>query len=73
MKKECIFRLSFGGEWYYVYAVQLSGVNITKVFRVYKGRRWLNHIAFYTKRLAVEGCIAAALKTRVSIMGGGEV
>ena len=69
MKRECVFKVYAKGQWWYVYEVTLSEVNITKMYRVYKGRRWLNHIAFYLSRFAIEGCIGAALGRNVHIDG----
>lgn len=67
MKKVCIFRLNWNGSWYYVYEVPLSGVNLTTMYRVYSGRKWLSHIAFYHKQNAIEGCLRAALGVNVSL------
>lgn len=69
MKKECIFKVFAKGKWWYVYEVTLSEVNLTKVYRVYCGRRWQEHIAFYHARFAVEACIGVALGCNVHIVG----
>lgn len=60
MTRECVFKMFFNGEWWYVYRVSLSGVDAAKVYRVYKGRRWLNHIAFYHPRFAIEAILGCA-------------
>ena len=69
MMKECIFKVYAKGKIWYVYEVSLSGVNLTKVYRVYCGRRWHEHIAFYHARFAVEACMIAALGCTVHIVG----
>lgn len=69
MKKVCVFKVFAVGIWWYVYEVTLSEVNTTKMFRVYKGRRWLCHIAFYDVRYAIEGCLGAAIGCTVRLDG----
>ena len=73
MMKECILKVFAKGIIWYVYRTPSASEPDVIVYRVYSGRRWYKHIAFYHERFAVEACLLAALGCTVNIVGGIEL
>lgn len=57
MEKRCIFKCFAQGEWWYVYEMSM-GV-LTSSYRVYKGRKWYEHVAFFHKQYAILAVVNA--------------
>lgn len=61
MEKVCIFKAYQGNEWWYLYRVPNARACKGYVYRVYKGRKWYDHLIWYDDGKALsqllEGCL----------------
>lgn len=57
MKKTCIFKCWAQGEWWYVYETSMSILRAN--YRVYRGRKWYEHVVFEKQQYAIAAVVNA--------------
>lgn len=70
MNKECIFKASAGNEWWYLYRYPNEKAVKGYVYRVYRGRKWDDHISWFSYEIALGQLLRCCLSLyNLSVMG----
>ena len=70
MIKECIFKCQKGNEWWYLYRYPNEKAARGCIYRVYCGRKWSDHISWFSYQMALEQLLRECLGFgNLSIMG----
>lgn len=61
MEKDCIFKACKGKEWWYLYRYPNKKATNGSAYRVYNGRKWHEHMTWYTYEMALEWLLRECL------------